>query len=451
MKNERTLMNERGTALIATMIFLMAMGVLSTALVYTVQNEMKTSSAYKYSQQAIYVANAGVQNAVQWFQNSYQPSVTGNNYNVTVSPVTNGGNAVLLAAQSGSSANYPVSTTSDAFTAAFSSVSLSSGTNNGAFSINATLLKHQAANFLNPITFITYDSAIERWRLNSLAHWGSNADNPLGMAQITAIVENSGNALFDRALWGIDSVDLGGTMHIDSYDPRLGLWNSVTNSGNLGSIGSNGWVDVGGSAVVRGDAVYGPSGTYTVSGSASVSGAVSRLSAPRSFPAIPSFNVGTTDVSVNPNNSNSISPGNFNDIDVKGTLTFAPGVYYIDNLTVTSQGQIVISDSTTLFVKSSLQMEGQGVANTSLDPTNLIINYAGATQVKMTGGSQAYIELYAPTAPVQLNGNLDFFGSFIGKAVEITGGPKIHFSLGCLQNSLMQRPFRLITWVQDSL
>jgi type II secretory pathway pseudopilin PulG len=451
MKNKSSWMNEKGMALIATMIFLMAMGVLATALVYTVQNEMKTSSAYKYSQQAVYVANAGVQNAVQWFQNTYTPSIAGNNYTLSVSPVTSGGSAVLLAGQTGSSANYPDSAKVSSFHAAFNDAALSSGTNNGAFSVNATLLKHQPANFINPVTFLTYDSAIERWRLNSVARWGSNVNNPLGMAQVTAVVENSGNALFDRALWGINSIDLGGTMRIDSYDPRLGLWNSTTNSGNLGSIGSNGWVDVGGNAIVRGDAVYGPNGTYTVSGSATVTGAVGRLSAPRYFPPIPSFGVGATNKTVNPSNSDSIIPGNYKDINVKGTLSFGPGVYYIDTLTVTSQGQIVISDSTTLFVKSSLQMEGQGVANTSLDPTNLIINYAGTTQVKMTGGSQAYIELYAPNAPVQLNGNMDFFGSFIGKDVEITGGPKIHFSLGCLQNSLMQRPFRLITWVQDSL
>jgi len=41
-------------------MFLMAMGILSTALVFTVNNEMMTSAAYKYSQQAYYIASTGV-------------------------------------------------------------------------------------------------------------------------------------------------------------------------------------------------------------------------------------------------------------------------------------------------------------------------------------------------------------------------------------------------------
>jgi hypothetical protein len=195
---------------------------------------------------------------------------------------------------------------------------------------------------------------------------------------------------------------------------------------------------------------YGPSATYSITGGASVSGDIIHLAAPRFFPPIPAFSVGAANVSVNPGNSASISPGDFGDITVKGTLTFGPGTYYIDELQVTSQGQIVISDKTTLFVKTSLQMEGQGVANTSWDPTKLTINYAGTTQVKMTGGSQAYVEVYAPYAELQLNGNMDFFGSFIALDVSITGGPKVHFSEGCLQDHLLQRPFRLINWSQNT-
>jgi hypothetical protein len=54
----------------------MAMGLLSTALVFTVNNEMMTSAAYKYSQQAFYVANAGVHQAVDWYRStSYVPAM----------------------------------------------------------------------------------------------------------------------------------------------------------------------------------------------------------------------------------------------------------------------------------------------------------------------------------------------------------------------------------------
>ncbi len=437
--------------MIATLMFLMAMAVLSTALVFTVQNEMKASTAYKYSRQAVSVANAGVQNSIQWFVNSYNPETDASPYNLDTSPVERGGSPVQLAGQTGYSSNYPNSQITTAFTTSLSNISLQANDRNlGTYALNATLLRHRPASFIDTSTFITYPSAIERWRINSLGNWGANANNPLGIARITAIIENSGNALFDRALWGINSVDLGGTMEIDSYDPDLGVWNELTNSGDLGAIGSNGTVDVGGTAEIHGDMAYGPSGSYSIGGTATVSGDIIHLAEPRYFPPLPVFSVGTTDISLNPGETASISPGDFGDIKVKGTLTFAPGTYHIDELEVTSGGQIVISDKTTLFVKTSLQMEGQGVANTSWDPTKLTVNYAGTTQVKMTGGSQAYVEVYAPNAELQLNGNADFFGSFIALDVSVTGGPKVHFSQGCLRDHLLPRPFRMINWSQDT-
>ena len=74
MKSRKTIhyrKNEQGVALITTLLFLTVMGLLSTTLVFTVQNEMQTSASYKYSQQAFYTADAGVQKAVYWYRNNY--------------------------------------------------------------------------------------------------------------------------------------------------------------------------------------------------------------------------------------------------------------------------------------------------------------------------------------------------------------------------------------------
>jgi hypothetical protein len=105
-------------------------------------------------------------------------------------------------------------------------------------------------------------------------------------------------------------------------------------------------VDVGGTAEVNGDLAYGPTASYNVGSEAQVSGDIIQLSEPRYFPPLPSFSVGTTSISVNANNSGSISPGSFKDITVKGTLLFGPGTYYIDSLRHITWS-IVISDTTT--------------------------------------------------------------------------------------------------------
>ena len=452
MKNKYCkLSNERGVAVIATLMFLMAMAVLTTALVFTVQHEMQASTVYKHGQQALNVANAGVQKSIQWYVNSYTPWATAADYNLTTSPVQYGGHDVVFEGQSEASTIFPSSTLSNSFASAMSNISLQATEgNSGAYAVNATLQKYRPASFINLATFLTYTSAIERWQLHSRGNWGGNVNRPLGVAQIVAVIENSGNALFDRALWGINSVDLGGTMMIDSYDPSLGPWNAATNSGYLGAIGSNGDVNVGGTADVHGDLAYGPGASYSIGGSADVTGSKIQLAEPRYFPPIPPFSVdASNDVDVKSGKSATISPGLFGSIDVKGALTLDPGTYYIDELSVTSNGQIIISDKTTLFVKTNLDMEGQGVANTSWDPTKLTINYSGTNQVKMTGGSQAYVEVYAPNSELQLHGNADFFGSFIAQDVVVIGGPQIHFSEGCLNDHLIQRPFRLITWSQN--
>jgi hypothetical protein len=58
--------------------------------------------------------------------------------------------------------------------------------------------------------------------------------------------------------------------------------------------------------------------------------------------------------------------------------------------------------------------------------------------------------VYAPNAAVTLVGNSNFYGAFIGKTVNDSGTPRVHFDEESTKKDLMQRPFRLITWSQDT-
>jgi len=107
--------NEQGVAIIATLMLVMALAVLTSALIFTVQNEIRASTSYKFSRQALGVANAGVQKSIQWFVNSYSPWATSASYTLTTSPVQYGGSNVLLAGQTGSAAVYPDTAVSSSF------------------------------------------------------------------------------------------------------------------------------------------------------------------------------------------------------------------------------------------------------------------------------------------------------------------------------------------------
>jgi hypothetical protein len=447
---------EQGAALVVTLLLLMAMGILSTALVFTVNNEMKTSVSYKYGEQAFYVANAGVQEAIKWYDNSYTPWATAGSFDTATLPISYGGNPVLLAGQTGSVSVYPDSNAIDSFASAFGNTSLQASSSNlGTYALNATLLKYSSVIFINPTTFIPYTSAIERWQVNSIGYWGANTAQPLGTAQITAVIENSGNAMFDRAFWGIDSLDLGGTVLVDSYDPALGPYGG-SNIGSKGSVGSNGVVTVNGTGVeIKGDLAYGPSGSYVHTGNPTITGSIFHLAEPRYFPPLPNFSAGTTNYSPK-KETITINPGSYGAIDIQadGVLALNPGIYYFDSITENSTGCLQINGNlnsvTTIFVKSALDLSGQGVVNLNGDPTRLTINYAGSSTMKIAGGASAFVEVYAPNSPLQLVGTSNFFGSFIGKTVSVQGTPEAHFDEGALQKNMLPRPFRLINWSKNA-
>jgi hypothetical protein len=450
-KRDLEFANEEGSALVIALLCLLVLGVTSSAIVFTTQGEMKSSAAYKYSQQAFYVANGGVQRAVSWYNSSYTPHLPSSDYNATYFPVRYSGSSVLLAGQSGGSAVYPESAVASSFYSTFANKTLQADTkNSGVYDLNASLIKHEPRTFLNTTTFLTYPSALERWRVSSTGYWRTSA-NPIGEAQITATIENDGDTLFDRALWGIDGVSLGGTILIDSYDPRLGPYGG-TNIGDMGSIASNGSVTGNGNITVDGTLAYGPSGTWDLKGgSADISGNIFQLPAPHYFPPIPNFSVGTTNVTVGTKKTATISPGSYGAISTKSSavLTLEPGVYYIDSIDMGAQSAIHITGLTTLFVKSGMNLTGQSIMNDTGLPSNLTINYSGTSDLKLAGGAGFYGSVYAPNAAVTLVGTSDFYGAFIGKTVSDSGTPQVHFDEGSLNRNLVPQPFRVVTWSQN--
>lgn len=470
MNRDQDRKSEQGTALVTTLMFLLAMAVLSTALVFTVNTEMKTSSSFKYNQQAYYVANAAIQDAVQWFNDGtqYVAHIPDSDYNALNSPVTLAANAqpVQLTGLTGSVTHYPAGDTIGArtvielFQTRFADTSNQAkleadpndSMNKGQFGLNATLLNYSRAQFINEDTFSTYTSAVERWRLDSTGYWGSIA-KPLGTSRITAEIENTGNALFDKALWGKDWVNLRGTSLIDSYDPQKPLGQG--NGGFKGAIGSNGYITGGGNATVQGDVGCGPKGYIDLGANTTVTGAQVKLPQERLFPPVPSFDIGNSDLRISPNKPKSISPGSYRNWDIQGPVTLGPGDYYIDSLSVTGQGQIIITADTNLFVKSALDIEGNSIANfTNAVPAPILkVVFAGgpATLAKITGSSTVAINYYGPNANLELAGGTEFYGSFIAKTVDNKGGATVHFDEGSLARNLIRRPYRIITWSQNAI
>jgi hypothetical protein len=134
-----------------------------------------------------------------------------------------------------------------------------------------------------------------------------------------------------------------------------------------------------------------------------------------------------------------------------GILDLAPGTYCINSLDEGASGKVTISGDTNIFVTGSIKLAGKGVVNPLGDPTRLTVFYSGVNEMEMVGGAQAFLEVYAPNAPLKFVGTSDFFGSFIGDTVTIQGTPEVHFDEGCLQQDRIQQQFRVIGWSQTPL
>ncbi len=461
MKNK----NEQGTALIATLIFLVAMGILSTTLVFTVNNEMKTSASYKYSQQAFYIADAGIQEAVRWFSDpAYDASAYLGQYNLTTLPPSFGSGSTAPKVTIGQSGGNGPSGLLTAFQTAFntSQNTLPVGNYSGVYVVSAKLLRHTPAHFISatmnsetPNGTGGYNSSVERWQVESIGYWGTSA-NPLGVSKITAIIQNDGDAFFDRALWGIDSVNLTGTSLIDSYDSAFAY--GGTNVGNLGDIGTNGDITGGGSAQVDGF-VYCQAG-FDCDLPSNIDGSTV-VDQPRTFNPIDPFTTGTTNLELTSKVSTgtfSVSDGQYGTVSVCGscTLTIPAGTWYMENLDV--QGTLRITGDATLYVAMSssgkkngyMDVSAQAIVNDGV-PRNLTVFYNGTNECKWTGGVGISASLYAPNAKLTLRGNAEFFGSFVAKDIDNAGSCAVHFDQASLRRNLIRRPFRIITWSRNSL
>src|SRR5437867_180114 len=213
--------NEHGAALIMTLLVLSAFSLLTAAIVFTVKAEIKSSANYKYGQQASYVANAGVQKSLNWINTTYTPHLPTSDYNSATVPLQYQGKDVILGGQTVTS-NYPDTVTSDSFVAGLGGKMLQADDKNrGQYAANASLIRSRAVRLFDNSTFTMYDSAIERWRIDSIGSWGT-AENPLGSSEVSAVIERQAAPFWNKALWAITLANLASGSTVDSYDPDLG-------------------------------------------------------------------------------------------------------------------------------------------------------------------------------------------------------------------------------------
>ena len=335
----------KGVALILVMLSIVVLSVLAASIVFSARSETYASYNYRTSLQADYVAKAGLQKAINFFNSdkykAVPPADSNAKYSVSAYSTTpvvlfnaktrpvqciadcaNLNQLVILDMASGSfSGNYPTYlTNSDGATIpAGYQTYLASGTldplsstfNSGQFEVSATLEGYYT---VNDAFYPTVNrKPFEVWHVTSTGTWNSKPPAGGGVSATPTSVQEATIApvylpFFANALYGMCNITLGGNVCTDSYNSNSGDYNGsdpancVTGAGagsnsfaSGAGVGSGGNVALSGSNyVVNGDVSYGanpptysslwscPSGTSGVTGSVTgVTGAVQPV------PAIP--------------------------------------------------------------------------------------------------------------------------------------------------------------------
>lgn len=271
---------------------------------------------------------------------------------------------------------------------------------------------------------------------------------------VTAMATRRDTSLFNYALFGDNSVDLGGGAVVDAWDSTQGAYGPSTIVANAGDVGTNAAtvaaLNLAGGAIVNGDLYIGPGAdpALAVSGSSAATGKVYVNSSVTSLPVQTAPVTGAppyAKVNVGSGQTRTLTPGMYGDLTVNGgTLTLQTGTY-VFAASKSSTGSVIVSGNLELapgagpvriYFSGTWDSTSGAVINPSGSAANLvIIGGPTVTSVKLAGGTQAVYGLYAPSADIKISGGTDIFGALVGKSVKVTGNTGIHFDTSLLNLS----------------
>ena len=239
-------------------------------------------------------------------------------------------------------------------------------------------------------------------------------------------------------IWGLEGVNGDGNLLTDSYDSNAGAYAP----GNIylnGDLCSNQDIVLQGNVSIGGDAMYGFGYSLTTYGSSyDIYGVTTEQNGNVPIPGIDmvaaaasndNLTIGLTDKGNDP------FGGTQWDFVVTGndSLTIAAGTYYMTSALVDGKAKVIVTGPTTLYISGPAEFTGGGIINATQDPKNLIIYSTGPT-IALKGGAAFYGAIVAPQTVVTFVGGSDFFGTVMGRFVDLQGDTQIHVDSGVVRD-----------------
>jgi hypothetical protein len=418
--------NERGAALVISLMFLAIVAMLGTTAVVLTTTDIQIGANYKSSSVAFYSADSGVNYALSKIKAGLRAN-----------PQTFQLPTVLW------DPNNP--TDPDSFTALTS----------------AAFAAPTGFSFSYEVPGVTMISD----NVFSFTTTGADLNDPQAQAFITANFSPGG--AFNYGIFGDLGVTLSGNGKTDSYNSLDGPYTWATHNAQ-GDVGTNaitvGAISLSGNAKIYGDAMVGAGGNpttgITTTGHAQVVSPGQKLAADEAKAMTP-----ITDPGGGFSETLSISHTN---------KTFNSGTYELPNINISGSATATISGnvvfrvmgsinisgnapvnllpgaSLTIYASGSISITGNGNFNEFGLPRNLqIYGTATCTSISVSGNGDFYGAIYAPAANVAVSGNGDIYGSVIGRRINISGNGDVHYDES-LQAEGPILSLKLVSWEHKS-
>ncbi len=220
-------------------------------------------------------------------------------------------------------------------------------------------------------------------------------------------------------LVGLDHFASRGILTVDSYP-----------SGNQGNIASNGDVTLNllgliGVSLIDGDVKPGYGHTIKkplLSFLTNITGDTAPLVNPVYYPVVDATGFDT-------NNNNANLPGSaFNGTDFTAALLcdIPAGTYYVRNLTVLAGVIVRIQGPVTFYVTGDVTLAGT-VLVLNNKASNFKVRVVGSGIVNLLANVTMVMDLYAPESSIYVTVGVVYWGSMIGKTVDILATSFIHY------------------------
>lgn len=394
--------SESGVVLIVCMILLVMLAIIGAASLTTSNTEMDISGNEKYSTEAFYLADAGVEKslAILKFDRSWRDG---------------------FAAESLGKGKFDV--------AVYDSNTYANLGEN--LMLRSTGRVGQSKTTIEAILSPRYRTIL------SYAGFGGNSFDMNGGGMIDSYDSDSGSYA-SQAINGPD--DKGYTFANDNA-----------------KVGSNGLARLDGNAVIHGDVQTSMSGTFDIGSNVSLYGDTLRNPAAIPTDSIPASDLADAEAANAASTSMALSgsatydpvTNALNSPGTGDTIIFNSGTYYFTSANI--KGTVIIPSGAdvVIYVDGIWDSGGGCLVNASGSAQSLLIHTTGS-EFTIAGGSQVVAAVYAPYALVKVTGGSDFFGSLIGNSFYNGGGTSLHFDEALLRQGERQylAGYEISGWVQ---